>query len=234
MYTSLYAGDTLSFDRLTLNGAIRFDRTTSSVDAITVAAHPVVPDVLPGVSAPAVKNAVVWNALVAARRRDLRPGARRKTIVRGSYASFASQLNAPTAGNISARATPTPTTWPSTRTTTSTSSRRAAQLPVREEHPAGRSGRRSTRSIPDFSAPRTHEIVLGVGSRADAELRVSASYTWRRYVNQLWNQAPPIGVDLGRLRGRRPADRHAAGRLALRRAVLRAADRARAPRAPGR
>jgi hypothetical protein len=47
LYSSFYAGDTISLDRLTLNGAVRFDRTTNSVDAITVRAHPVVPDVLP-------------------------------------------------------------------------------------------------------------------------------------------------------------------------------------------
>jgi acyl-coenzyme A synthetase/AMP-(fatty) acid ligase len=50
-------GDTFSMDRLTLNGSVRFDRATSSVDAITVAAHPVVPGVLPGVSAPEIKIA---------------------------------------------------------------------------------------------------------------------------------------------------------------------------------
>ncbi len=62
-YTSLYAGDTMSLDRLTLNGALRFDRTTNSVDAITVPrASRSCPTSCPGVDAPAVKNAVVWNA----------------------------------------------------------------------------------------------------------------------------------------------------------------------------
>ena len=77
IYTSLYAGDTCRLDRLTLNGSLRFDRATSSVDAITVAAHPVVPDVLPGVSAPAIKNAVVWNTLSP--RAGLRVRVRRGT-----------------------------------------------------------------------------------------------------------------------------------------------------------
>ena len=45
MYTSLYVGDTMTLDRLTLNGSIRFDRATSSTDAITVDAHPLVPAV---------------------------------------------------------------------------------------------------------------------------------------------------------------------------------------------
>src|SRR5262249_45341731 len=102
LYSSLYAGDTISLDRLTLNAAIRFDRTTDSVDAITVQAHPVVPDVLPGVSAPAVKNAVVWNAWSPRVGATYALGTDRKTVLRASYSSFASQLAAPTAGNVSA------------------------------------------------------------------------------------------------------------------------------------
>ena len=195
LYTSLYAGDTLSFGRVTLNGAVRFDRTTNSVDAITVAAHPVVPDVLPGVSAPAVENAVVWNAWSPRAGATIALGSQRKTIVRGSYASFASQLQAITAGNISAA-----------------SYAYAYYLAVDENHnfniePAELQqllfaknilsddpGRAVNRIDPNFSAPRTHEVVFGVDHELMANFGISASYTWRRYVNQLWNQAPPIGV----------------------------------------
>src|SRR3954454_21627603 len=88
LYSSLYAGDTLSMDRLTLNGSLRFDRATSSVDAITVAAHPVVPDVLPGVSAPAIENAVVWNTLSPRAGATYAIGADRKTVARASYSAF--------------------------------------------------------------------------------------------------------------------------------------------------
>src|SRR3954465_5306485 len=102
LYSSLYAGDTLSFGRLTLNGALRFDRTTDSVDAITVAPHPVVPDVLPGVTAPPVKNAVIGNAWSPRAGATVALGSERKTIARASYSSFASQLLATTAGNVSA------------------------------------------------------------------------------------------------------------------------------------
>jgi hypothetical protein len=195
LYTSLYAGDTLSFGRVTLNGALRYDRTTNSVDAISVAAHPVVPDVLPGVSAPAVKNAVVWNAWSPRAGATMALGSERKTILRGSYASFASQLNATTAGNISAA-----------------SYAYAYYLAVDENHnfniePAELQqllfaknilsddpGRAVNQIDPNFSAPRTHELVFGIDHELMPNFGVSASYTWRRYVNQLWNQAPPIGV----------------------------------------
>jgi hypothetical protein len=195
LYSSLYAGDTVSFDRLTLNAAIRFDRTTDSVDAITVAAHPVVPDVLPGVSAPAVKNAVVWNAWSPRVGATYALGTDRKTILRASYSSFASQLAAPTAGNVSAA-----------------SYAYAYYLAVDENHnfniepnelqqflfakninPTDPS-KPVNQIASDFTAPRTHEIVAGVEHELMPNFGVSAAYTYRRYVNQLWNQAPPIGV----------------------------------------
>jgi Carboxypeptidase regulatory-like domain/TonB-dependent Receptor Plug Domain len=215
VYSSLYAGDAYSLDRLTLNGSIRFDRATSSVDAITVAAHPVVPDVLPGVSAPAIKNAVVWNTLSPRAGLTYAIGENRKTIARASYSAFASQLAAPTAGNISAA-----------------SFAYAYYLAVDANHnfniePTELRSLLFTKNIlpddpakavnqidPHFSAPRTHEVVAGVDRELLPSFAVSASYTWRRYVNQLWTQAPPIGatsadyVEDGRLTGDLPDGTH--------------------------
>jgi hypothetical protein len=214
VYTSFYVGDTVTLDRLTLNGSVRFDRATSSTDAITVEAHPIVPAVLPGVSAPAVKNAVVWNTLSPRTGLAYAMGADRKTVARASYSAFASQLLAPTAGNIS-----------------SASFAYAYYLAVDDNRNFNieSSELRSllfTKNIvssdpskvvnqidPDFSAPRTHEFVLPQDRELMPNFGVSVGYTWRRYNNQLFSQAnvnPPIGatsadyVEDGRLTGTLP------------------------------
>jgi hypothetical protein len=211
LYSSLYAGDTISLDRLTVNGSLRFDRTTNSIDAITVQPHPVVPEVLAGVDAAAVKNAVVWNAWSPRVGLTYAVGADRKTIVRGSYASFASQLNATTAGNVSAA-----------------SYAYAYYLAVDDNHNFNVEQNEllrflSARNIDldnpaspvneiasDFRAPRTHEVVVGVDRELMPNFGLSANYTWRRYVDLLWNEAPPIGVtsadyvENGRLTGTLP------------------------------
>jgi hypothetical protein len=211
LYTSLYLGDTLTMNRLTLNGSVRFDRATSSVDAITVQAHPTVPEVLPGVSAPAVKNAAVWNTLSPRAGLAYAMGAERKTVARASYSAFASQLAAPVAGNIS-----------------SASFAYAYYLAVDRNHDfnieRGELGpllftkninpsdpsKPVNQIAPDYSAPRTHEVVFGVDRELFPGFAMSAAYTWRRYVNQLWPQAPPIGVtsadyvEDGRLTGALP------------------------------
>src|SRR3954464_2567687 len=82
-YSSLYVGDTLSLNRVTLNGALRYDRATDSVLAAKVAAHPDLPRVLPGVDAPAVKDAVTWNTLTPRVGLTYAVDSKRKTLVRG-------------------------------------------------------------------------------------------------------------------------------------------------------
>ena len=72
VYSSLYVGDAYSMDRLTLNGSVRYDRATSSVDAITVAAHPVVPSCPAGRQRAGDQERRGVEHAVAARRPDLR------------------------------------------------------------------------------------------------------------------------------------------------------------------
>jgi hypothetical protein len=195
VYSSLYAGETYSLDRLTLNAALRFDRTTDSADAITVQAHPVVPDVLPGVNAPAVKNAVVWNAWSPRAGATYAIGQDRKTIARASYSSFASQLNATTAGNISSAsfAYAYYLATDSNHNFNIEPSELGAFLFAKNILPSNPL-KPVNQISPDFQAPRTHEVVVGIDRELFANFGVSASYTWRRYVHQLFNQAPPIGA----------------------------------------
>jgi len=211
LYTSMYVGDTISLGRVTLNGSLRYDRATSSVDAVTVQAHPIVPDVLPGVTAPAIKNAVVWNTLSPRIGMSYAMGADRKTVARASYSAFASQLAAPVAGNIS-----------------SASFAYAYYLAVDANHDYNIDSSELRRLLftknilpedpetavnridPDYSAPRTHEVTFGLDRELFSNFAVSGAYTWRRYVNQLWNVAPAIGatsadyVEDGRVTGTLP------------------------------
>ena len=71
-YSALYAGDTIAFNRLTVNAALRLDRATDSVLGANVPAHPDLPDVLPGVDAPAVNERRRLEHVDAAHRRHVR------------------------------------------------------------------------------------------------------------------------------------------------------------------
>lgn len=211
LYTSAYVGDTITMDRLTLNGSLRYDRATSSSDAITVQAHPIVPDVLPGVSAPEVKNAVVWNTLSPRVGLAYALGENRKTVARASYSAFASQLLAPVAGNISS-ASFAYAYYLAVDANHNHNIERTELLGflfAKNIHPDN-PNQPVNQIASDYSAPRTHEVTFGVDRELFPNFGVSAAYTWRRYVNQLWNVAPAIGatsadyvVD-GRLTGELP------------------------------
>jgi len=195
LYTSVFAGDTVSFNRLTINAALRFDRATSSTDAIHLDAHPIVPQDLPAVDAPAVKDGAIWNSWSPRVGITYAIGEQRRTIARASYSSFAGQLNAAVAGNISAA-----------------SYAYSYYLAVDANHDfsiepdelgpflgsrniiASDPARPVNQIDANYQAPRTHEVAVGVDHELMPNFGISATYTWRRFVHQLWNVAPPIGA----------------------------------------
>ena len=186
-YSALYAGDTIAFNRLTVNAALRLDRTTDSVLGANVPAHPDLPDVLPGVDAPAVKNAVVWNAWTPRIGATFALDSKHKTQLRGSYAAFASQLNVTTANAVSAAGYAYAYYLAvdgnhNQNIETSELVRQLAIVGVNPENPL-----EVVNAIaPNLSAPRTHEIVAGIDHELMPNFGLSASYTWRRYNNVIW------------------------------------------------
>ena len=62
-YNYLYANDTITWNRLTLNVGLRFDHTTNSVREGDVPAHQLVPDLMPAYTSPALDNVVTWNSV---------------------------------------------------------------------------------------------------------------------------------------------------------------------------
>src|SRR3954467_5815552 len=63
VYQNLYAGDTWSRDRLTMNLGIRFDRQAASVTGFTQPGNPLLPTLLPDLTSQSATNVVAWNSL---------------------------------------------------------------------------------------------------------------------------------------------------------------------------
>ena len=192
-YSFLYVGDTVTWDRVTANASLRYDRTTNSALAASAPAHPQLPDVLPAVSAPEVENAIVWNALSPRAGITYALDGDRKTLARASYASFASQLNVTYAGEVSA-----------------SSYAYAYYLAVDANGNFNTEPGELVRQIsvigvdpsdpllvvnqihPDLKAPRTHEVVVGLDRELIPNFGMTAAFTWRRFNDPLW--FPLIGV----------------------------------------
>jgi Carboxypeptidase regulatory-like domain/TonB-dependent Receptor Plug Domain len=196
-YSALYLGDTISLSRLTANLAVRYDRTTDSVLASHVPAHPDLPQVLPGVDAPAVKNAIVMNSWTPRVGVTYAVDNDRKTQLRASYAAFASQLNITTANAVSAAGYAYAYFFAvdanhNRNIELNELGRSLGTVGVNPDNPL----QVVNQIDPDLSAPRTHEIVAGIDRELMPNFGVSASYTWRRYNNLLWplTQLPVVGV----------------------------------------
>ena len=105
-YTSAFLGDQISMNRLTINAGLRWDHQASSIEAshLDAIAFPFAPvqAMLGALDGPAMSNVVVWNSVTPRVGVTYALNESRKTILRGSYAMFASQLNA-TQGNIASQ-----------------------------------------------------------------------------------------------------------------------------------
>ncbi|MBA3641412.1 MAG: hypothetical protein H0W53_19505, partial [Acidobacteria bacterium] len=98
-YLSGYVGDTLSWDRLTINAGLRWDRQAGSVKASSQTGSPLVPALLPDLTSTAQDDVIVWQSVTPRIGLSYALDEARKTIARASYGTFASQLNS-TSGNF--------------------------------------------------------------------------------------------------------------------------------------
>ena len=197
-YTGLYFGDTIGWDRLTAQIALRYDRTTNSALETEVLPHPLVPEILPGFTAPAVSNAIEWNALSPRVGVSYALGANRKTVARASYSSFASQLGVQQAALASAAAYAYTyyLAIDANRDQQITRSEILFNQGAQGAVGVDLSNPTSTQSVnqidSDLTSPRTQEIVLGLDRELPWNVALSTSFTWRHVTDALWS--PLIGV----------------------------------------
>jgi hypothetical protein len=194
-YLGAYIGDTISWDRLTVNLAVRWDRQTTSSLETVIPQNDLVPDVLAAFTAPPLDNAITFNT----------PGPRlgftyalnesRKTQVRGSYAMFASQLNASDGGFATAAtyAYAYYLAFDENRNGTAEANELAAFLAAVAVDPENPTSTTSVNRIsPDLKSPKTHELVFGIDHELFRNFGLSASATYRRFNDFTWK--PLIGV----------------------------------------
>ena len=187
-YSSLYVGDTISLNRLTMNAALRLDRATDSVLAANVPAHPDLPDVLPGVDAPAVQERGRLEHLDAAHRRDLRARQQAQDAAARQLCGVCQPVERHdrqrgVGGGLCVCLLPGRRREPQSATSSSTSSvassRSSASIRTNPLEVVNR-------IAPNLSSPRTHEVVAGIDHELMPNFGLSASYTWRRYNNVIW------------------------------------------------
>ena len=91
-YASLWAQDTMTFGKFTINVGLRYDNQSGSNDAATFEPHAVFPDALPGLDVPAGVSDLTWSTVTPRVGVTYALGEERKTLLRGSFSRYADQL----------------------------------------------------------------------------------------------------------------------------------------------
>ena len=195
-YINGYITDTISLARLTITGGVRFDHQVSSLAAASVPAVAGFETLLPALSTPAVDASFVWNSMTPRVGFTLAVDEARKTIVRGSYAMFASQLP----GSQAAFVSPIQYSY-AYYNAVDKNGDGVAQLSevlinqglqgyvgFNPKNPSSA----VNRVAPDDKPPVTHEFLAGFDKELTPQFSVSGTVTYRRMQDLSWT--PLIGV----------------------------------------
>ena len=196
-YMNGFVTDTISLDRLTIIGGIRFDHQESSLGNASVPAVPGVA-VLPALNAPAVAGVYKWNNVTPRVGITYALDQARTTVLRASYAMFASQLPGSEASFVS----PIQYSY-AYYNAVDKNGDGVAQLSeiLFNQGLQGYSGfdptnpaRLSTvnKVDPNVKAPITHELLVGFDKQLMANFSINGTFTYRRMVDLLWD--PLTGV----------------------------------------
>jgi len=212
-YWNGWVTDTISLDRLTVTAGIRFDHQTSSYQQTISPAITGIP-LMPQLTAPAVQDAYVFNALGPRLGATYAVDESRKTVVRASYAMFASQLPGSAASFVSPiqpytyvyynaidrQTNGQPCTpgmvgsngcngYASLNEIDFAAGVKGSQN-VNLSNPGQATSPNSVSS--DISAPKTNELMFGADRELMPNFGVSATFTYRHVGGVLWN--PGVGV----------------------------------------
>jgi carboxypeptidase family protein/TonB-dependent receptor-like protein len=197
VYTSAYGSDTMSFDRATLNLGVRWDRQASSLGSATVPGSPVLPSLLPPLTATPADNAVVWNGVTPRIGLTYALNDSRKTIARASYAMFTSQLGATAAGFISAIQYSAIYYYAVDTNGNKIADPNEIQFGLGNIgyygfDPQDPSRLTTINQIGKYSTPMTQEVMFGMDHELMPNFGISGTVTYRYFNNFDWT--PRIGV----------------------------------------
>jgi hypothetical protein len=200
-YTHLYIGDTYTRDRLSTTFGVRWDKQTANNEGTTATANPAFPEILPALTFAGGGTGIDWSSVSPRVSFTYALNESRKTVLRGSYAYYAGQLN------------PFETTWDSpvggyyTFVAYPWVDRNGDHFAQKEEvlvsegvlyannvDPANPTAAEAVNQIdPDYSVNHDHEVIVGIDHELAPNFGVGAAYTFRRGLNQV-SWTPRVGL----------------------------------------
>jgi hypothetical protein len=196
-YMNFYIGDVLTKNRFTMNVGVRFDKQTARNDASSVAANSSYPNLLPSLDYSGnTEDIIDWQDWSPRLGLSYALDDARKTVLRASYASYASQLSF---GNVSFE-NPVAASYLAYGWNDTNGDRKVQGGEINfgdlqyysNVNPAnpGAVGTTSNKVDRDYEAKRDHEFIVGLDRELGANVAVGAAYTWRKANN--WDYRPRL------------------------------------------
>ena len=200
--TDVYVSDTFTKGHLTINAGVRYDIQKASNQASTAPAQRLIPDLFPAVTVdPSKLQGIEWKDFSPRLALTYALDESRKTVVRGSYARYAGQLNSFETTSNNAAGTYYPYVaynWVD---------KNGDHLATRDEilfnqgiqysngvDESNLGSNESPNKIdPNYHANKDNEVIVGLDRELAKNFAVGAAYTWRRSSDApSWN--PRIGL----------------------------------------
>ncbi len=203
-YLHGYVGDTITWDRVTLNAGVRWDRAAASVLELTQEGNPALPSLLPNLTGQAVENVLTPNAVTPRVGVSYAIDDSRRTLLRASYGTFVSQLNATEGGYLSA-VQYRGVYYYNVVDTNGNRFVDASELAGIEpgnwygfdiDNPTDLTPINSTG---DYKTPRTHEMQLGLDREIMPNFALSGTFTWRNFTNFNWRNNGLVGNEYSQI-----------------------------------
>jgi hypothetical protein len=209
-YLNAYFGDTISYDRMTLNLGVRWGRAAASVKSLSQVGNATLPSLLPDLTSTARNDVLVNNAITPRVGLAYALNESRKTLLRASYASFVSQMNA-TAGNFLSTIGLRGVYFYGVQDLNGNRLVDPAEIAGRTcnddlanagdcnwygfsiDNPANVA--EPIHKVGDYSTPLTHEVQFGLDHELLPNFGVSGTFTWRRFTGFNWRNNGVRGSD---------------------------------------
>ena len=206
-YFHVYAGDTMSRGRATINVGVRFDHQSGSALPSTIEASKAFPQLVPGLTFPGYDSPFTWNTFSPRAGLTYAIDESRRTIARVAYSRYAGQLSPTTIGWMNPASTAGSATYRWVDTNGDHFAQTSEVLTSQFLTSGGGFSPTAPTSVtsankmdPNLKPPMTQSVVAGVERELRANLAVEATYSYTRTTDLFGNLSgsitPRTGVTL--------------------------------------
>jgi hypothetical protein len=190
---ALYVQDTWTINRLTLNLGVRWDQQTDEALPTTVAANPLIPQIMPAIDFPGLDSGVVWNDISPRLGFTYDLMGTGRSILKSSYATYYGQMGpGQLSGNLVAISQVSVRyPWRDLNADTFVQANELTIVanPVKSAafDPTNPTSFRSPGTVdPNVKNDRTREFIVGFQQELARNLGFEANYIWRKYDQFTW------------------------------------------------